>query len=169
VLATPAGRVLLINLDSSGLLGDGLRGAFADPAKATPAFVNKYVDLSRAPDRRRAWLDLMTHWSNHKYATPQALAGLKVPTLVLWGEKDQLVPLDSGRRFVAAIPGAHLIVYPKVGHLPEEEAAEASAADVGAFLHGLEPAKKAAPGTVGAKAAAPTVQVKPTKNLLVFY
>ncbi len=169
ILDTPIGRVLLINLDSHAILRDGLRQAFADPARATPAFVSKYVDLSRAPERRRVWLDLMTRWSQQHYATPQALAAIKVPTLILWGDKDQLVPLDSGRRFVAAIPGAHLIVYPKVGHLPEEEAAEASAADVGAFLHALDPVKKPAPGSAAAKTATPTVQVKPTKNLLVFY
>jgi pimeloyl-ACP methyl ester carboxylesterase len=165
-LANPLGRAVLIDLDNKSTLGDGLRGAFADPNKADPAYVAKYADLSRAPARRRQWLDILFGWEKQRFATPQALATLKVPTLILWGAQDQLIPLDSARRFVAAIPGAHLIVYPKVGHLPAEEAPDASAADVGAFLHMVDPPKKAA---AGGPPKPPTPVKKPEKNLLVFY
>jgi pimeloyl-ACP methyl ester carboxylesterase len=165
LLANPLTSGILLHLDNSGTLNPGFRAAFADPAKATPAFLKRYDDLVRAPARRPQWRDLLFGWDRMPVATPAKLAAIKAPTLILWGEKDQIVPLDSGRRFVAAIPGAHLIVYPNTGHLPEEEAAEASAADVGAFLHSLEAPKKAT-----AAAAAPTEPAKkPEKNLLVFY
>ncbi len=38
-----------------------------------------------------------------------------------------------------AIPGARLIVYPEVGHLPQIEIPKRSAADVAAFLQALPP------------------------------
>ena len=57
-----------------------------------------------------------------------------VSKAVLHGEADPLIPLASGQRFAAAIPGAKLITYPKVGHLPQVEIPARSAADVVAFL-----------------------------------
>ena len=70
------------------------------------------------------------------------------------------------RRFVAAIPGSHLIVYPDAGHLLQEEAPAASAADVSAFLHGLEPAAKKTGVAVPAPAQP---EKKPDPNQTVFY
>ena len=50
-----------------------------------------------------------------------ALAQVRVPTLVLHGEADQLVRLEAGRATAAAIPGARLVTYPGMGHeLPRE-------------------------------------------------
>ncbi|HEX6348184.1 MAG TPA: alpha/beta hydrolase [Candidatus Dormibacteraeota bacterium] len=45
-----------------------------------------------------------------------ALAGLKVPALVIHGDADPLVPFENGKRTAAAIPGARLLVLPEVGH-----------------------------------------------------
>jgi pimeloyl-ACP methyl ester carboxylesterase len=52
----------------------------------------------------------------------------------LWGENDPLIEPAAAKKFAAAIPGAKLITYPKVGHLPQIEIPQRSAADVAAFL-----------------------------------
>jgi pimeloyl-ACP methyl ester carboxylesterase len=44
------------------------------------------------------------------------LRRLDVPTLVVHGEADPLVPVENGRRTAAAIPGARLLVLPDMGH-----------------------------------------------------
>jgi len=50
-----------------------------------------------------------------------ALAGVKVPTLVVHGIDDPLVPLENGRRVASAVPGARLIELEGMGHnLPEQ-------------------------------------------------
>ncbi|MGW0805701.1 alpha/beta fold hydrolase [Nonomuraea sp. NPDC002799] len=46
----------------------------------------------------------------------ELLAGVRVPTLVLHGEGDQLVPVEGGRATAAAVPGARLVTYPGMGH-----------------------------------------------------
>ncbi len=49
------------------------------------------------------------------------LAGITVPTLVLWGESDRIVDPDYGRAYAAAIPGARFQLLPATGHLPQIE------------------------------------------------
>jgi len=66
------------------------------------------------------------------------LHGITVPTLILWGEDDRVVPVTAAREFHDAIAGSRLIVYPGTGHLPQEEVADQSASDVRAFLTGAE-------------------------------
>ncbi|WP_043630201.1 alpha/beta fold hydrolase [Nonomuraea candida] len=46
----------------------------------------------------------------------EALAGVRVPTLVVHGEADALVPVAGGRATAAAVPGARLVTYPGMGH-----------------------------------------------------
>ncbi len=49
------------------------------------------------------------------------LAGITIPTLVVWGGNDPIVPLADGQDYAAKIPGATLIVIPKCGHAPSIE------------------------------------------------
>ncbi|MEV0232534.1 alpha/beta hydrolase [Nonomuraea sp. NPDC050786] len=46
----------------------------------------------------------------------ELLAGVRVPTLVLHGEADQLIPVAAGHATAAAVPGARLVTYPGMGH-----------------------------------------------------
>jgi pimeloyl-ACP methyl ester carboxylesterase len=67
-------------------------------------------------------------------ATPEVLARIATPTLVLQGEEDHIIAAGSGQKFAQAIPGAQLIVYRRVGHLPQWEIPQRSADDVAAFV-----------------------------------
>jgi pimeloyl-ACP methyl ester carboxylesterase len=49
------------------------------------------------------------------------LAAATVPTVVLWGEADQIVDADYGRAFAAAIPGARFQLLTETGHVPQIE------------------------------------------------
>ena len=118
----PMTRPILTSLDNRSTLRSGFRASFADPSRVDAAYVDRYAELSRAPGRRAVWFNLLANWNDQDFATPERLAALRTPTLILWGGKDRLVPLADGHRFVAAIPGSHLIVYPAAGHLLQEEA-----------------------------------------------
>jgi pimeloyl-ACP methyl ester carboxylesterase len=61
-------------------------------------------------------------------------AALHIPTLVLWGEQDALVPVEVGQRLTELIPGARLHVLPGAGHQPQWEAPDAFHAAVLPFL-----------------------------------
>ncbi|MFJ9848366.1 alpha/beta fold hydrolase [Streptomyces sp. NPDC101150] len=55
------------------------------------------------------------------------LAEISVPTLVLWGERDQWLVPETARRLARAIPGARLETLPATGHFPAEDAPEETA------------------------------------------
>jgi pimeloyl-ACP methyl ester carboxylesterase len=51
----------------------------------------------------------------------KALAGVRIPTLVLHGGQDPIINVKAGRATAATIPGARLVIYPEMGHdLPRE-------------------------------------------------
>lgn len=129
-LASPLARPIIKNLDNSALTKQGLEAAFVDKTLVTPALVRRYTDFSRAPGHR----DILIARPDFAYATPQALAAIKVPTLIMFGQDDRLIPSGDAARFGAAIPGSTVIVYPGVGHVPMEQIPDKSAADVRAWL-----------------------------------
>jgi len=46
---------------------------------------------------------------------------IKVPVLIVWGEEDEVVPVEVGRNFKRDIPDSELVILPKCGHIPQEE------------------------------------------------
>lgn len=126
------GRAILKTIDNKPLIRGSLKGEVGDPAAITDALIDRWADVQRAPGHRDI---LLSGPLTGKGAASEAVLGkIALPTLVLWGEKDPLITLDAGRKFAGAIPGAKLIVYPGVGHLPQIESPERSAHDVAAFL-----------------------------------
>lgn len=59
---------------------------------------------------------------------------LDVPTLLLWGREDHVVPLAIGERLATELPDATLVVLDACGHLPAEELPDESLAVLRAFL-----------------------------------
>jgi pimeloyl-ACP methyl ester carboxylesterase len=132
ILQYPIGRALLRNIDNRPLIDQGLKTDVYDKSVITPAFVDRWAEFQRAPGHRAILMALNPRAQTQ--ATPELLGTIKVPTLVLHGESDVLIEPASARKFAAAIAGAKLITYPHVGHLPQIEIPQRSAADVAAFL-----------------------------------
>lgn len=134
LVSSPFGRGMLRHLDLRGLATRGLVAAYADRALVTPALIDRYVDFSRAPGHRDI---LLNRRERGPRVTLASLGAIKVPVLILHGEKDALIPVGSSRDLARAIAGSRLITYPGVGHVPMEQIPAKSAADLRAFLEGL--------------------------------
>lgn len=140
ILRNPVGRFLIKDLDTTASVKQGLRAAFEPtPDMADEAMVARYVEMSRAPGHGDIILGLMTSWSPEDLATREKLSAIKVPTLVMHGDTDKLIPVAAAPKFCAAIPVCQLIIYPKTGHIPMEQIAGRSAADLKAWLGGPPP------------------------------
>jgi pimeloyl-ACP methyl ester carboxylesterase len=132
LLRYPLGRALLRNIDSRPLIDAGLKTDVYDKSIITPALVDRWAEFQRAPGHRAILMSVNP--SVFAQASVAALREIAVPTLVLHGDADALIEPASGRKFAAAIPGAKLVTYPHVGHLPQIEIPQRSAADVAEFL-----------------------------------
>jgi len=137
-LASPVGLWALKNLDTRWYAQSNLRAAYVTPSLVTPALIDRYVDLSRAPGHRTILLNIGP--SAGPPVTAATLGAIKTPTLVMQGEADPIIPLAVGRALAAAIPGAKLATYPGVGHVPMEQIPDRSARDLRAFLQTVDPA-----------------------------
>lgn len=133
LIRTPVVGEFLSGFSNRSLIESNLKEVIADDSLVTEAMVDTYWDLLRRPGNRQATLDRM----RAPPADPEAwrrIATIRVPTLVLWGEVDPWIPASDAARFTADIPGSRAIIYPGIGHLPQEEVPARSAADVAAFL-----------------------------------
>jgi rifampin ADP-ribosylating transferase len=65
---------------------------------------------------------------------PIGLGTISAPTLILWGERDQLLARADQTALAAAIPDSQLLVYPGVGHLVIWEHPDRVAADITRFI-----------------------------------
>lgn len=80
-------------------------------------------DYAREVIARIAWKPYM--FSNQLTAL---LKNITIPTVAIWGDNDQVVPISAGRRIVGQIPGAKLETVANAGHNVEIEQPEALAA-----------------------------------------
>jgi pimeloyl-ACP methyl ester carboxylesterase len=91
---------------------------YGDPSRVTAELVERYYELMLREGNRQA---LMQRMDQLAPGPVERLGEIKVPTLILWGGKDRLIPPRWGREFHAAIPGSRLVVFPELGHVPQEE------------------------------------------------
>lgn len=99
---------------------------FYDPAQA-PEYARLYGQ-EPTPEQRQiaAWnreMAALLTWKPYMYnpKMPALMAQVNIPTLVVWGRQDAIVPVECGELYGAAIPGARLVVLEQCGHSPQVE------------------------------------------------
>ena len=114
------------------MLRDNIAIAYADPSRLSAATLDRYFDLMLAPGVRSAMLARMEQTI---LVQPEPLlATITAPTLLLWGEKDGMIPIANAADYLKAMPNATLARLSTLGHVPHEEAPAESLAPVLAFL-----------------------------------
>lgn len=133
ILRYPIGRTLLSKIDNRPLIEQALKADVYDKTLITSSLVDRFAEFQRAPGHRIILMSV--GMGAQGPSTKDLLSTIQVPTLILWGESDPLIEPAAAKKFAAAIPGAKIITYPNVGHLPQLEIPQRSAADVAAFLN----------------------------------
>ncbi len=59
---------------------------------------------------------------------------INVPTLIVWGRQDKVIPLSIGEKLNQAIPDSRLVIIEQAGHVPQEEKPEETIAAIVKFL-----------------------------------
>jgi pimeloyl-ACP methyl ester carboxylesterase len=127
----PGLRMLLEHVLPRGIVESSVRNVYGDPSKVTPEIVDRYFDMALRAGNRRA---LAHRFDQGSSADEAKIKRLSVPTLILWGAKDRLIPIENGKRFEADIFGSKLVVFDSLGHVPHEEDPDATVRVVKKFL-----------------------------------
>ena len=142
VMRMPVVKELARFIAPRSMFESSLGTSMSVQSKIDDRLVDRYWELNRYPGNREATMKRFSLQHNNHPATKEKLVAIKAPVMVMWGEEDNLIPVASAKWFAEAIPGARLVVYPKVGHIPMEEVPERSAADVKAWLDTLPPERE---------------------------
>jgi pimeloyl-ACP methyl ester carboxylesterase len=119
------------------LLRMSLLPAYGDAAALSDSVVDRYRDMMLVPGVRAAMVARMEQVT---VEDPVPLLGrIEVPTLLVWGEKDGMIPFANAYDYLKAIPRSSLAALPGLGHVPQEEAPSASIAPVIRFLNRTAP------------------------------
>jgi pimeloyl-ACP methyl ester carboxylesterase len=114
------------------LVRASLAPAYADPDLLTDAVVTRYHEMLLAPGVRGALIERTRQLVLQEPTV--FLQRITAPTLLMWGERDALIPPANAQDYLKALPRARLVTFPAVGHLPHEEAPALSLPALETFL-----------------------------------
>jgi pimeloyl-ACP methyl ester carboxylesterase len=106
------------------------------------------VDVDHMPDQVKALMAgnraALAVYGGPAMADPGLLdrvPEITVPVLVIWGEADRMIPVEHGRAYAKAIPGARFLLIAEAGHLPQLETPDRLLAAVRDFAETTGPGR----------------------------
>lgn len=119
------------------LIRANLATAWAHPDALPDAVLERYRDMLLAPGVRQAILD---RTRQTVLTDPSArLRSVAAPTLLLWGEEDQMIPVRNAQDYLRLMPRAALVHLPGMGHVPFEESPASSLPPLQRYLASTKP------------------------------
>jgi len=118
-------------------VAENLRRFYADPGRAARRLADMAaIDMTIAAKNRATVMRLAYRPRFHNPDLAKWLHRIAVPTLLLYGDKDGLVPPAFGEAYRQLIPGSRLVVLDDAGHAPFDEQKEAFLAAFRGFVDG---------------------------------
>jgi pimeloyl-ACP methyl ester carboxylesterase len=114
------------------LIASGMRNVFGDPSKVTELMIDRAYELTLREGNRQAMVARFNQ--PRRISLAVRIPEIKVPTLIIWGGRDRLVPPDDAERFHQDIAGSTVAIFDGLGHAPEEEDPVRTVAAVKLFL-----------------------------------
>ena len=112
-----------------------LRNDYGDPARVTDAVIDEWYAMWMREGNRQAMIDLLRQYVSG--GVEAKIRSIRVPVLLIWGEKNKRVPLALAyetRALLANSPQVQLEVLPGIGHMLVQEAPKQSAAVIRRYL-----------------------------------
>jgi pimeloyl-ACP methyl ester carboxylesterase len=115
---------------------DFARSAWHDPAQLSEEDWEGYLRPLQAENWDKGLWEFAL--ASHSLNLEKRLDEIQMPTLVITGDDDRIVPTEESIRLARELPRAELIVVPECGHVPHEECPDAFLEGTLRFLHDLE-------------------------------
>ncbi|MGB3320938.1 MAG: alpha/beta hydrolase [Sphingopyxis granuli] len=132
LLQYPLGRWLAAQITPRSLVERSLRGSVERQDIVTDAMIDRYWNLLRFPGNREATSLRAT--LDREPAMADRIGAIAAPTLILFGKQDRLINPSAAQTFHERIAGSEIVMLDGVGHLPMEEAPDATATAIADFL-----------------------------------
>ncbi|WP_184648373.1 alpha/beta fold hydrolase [Sphingopyxis sp. JAI128] len=126
------GRWLATQITPRALVEESLRGSVERQTIVDDAMIDRYWELLRFPGNREA--TVLRARMDREPAMAARVGEIEAPTLILFGDKDRLINPTAAKSFNERIAGSEVVLLPGIGHLPMEEAPDATAAAIADFL-----------------------------------
>jgi len=102
------------------LVRKSVEDVYGDKRRVTDALVDLYSDMTLRAGNRQALIDRMQLGLGED-ASAQ-IRRIQIPTLIVWGDQDHLIPVSNAALFHEDIMGSELVILKGIGHVPMEEA-----------------------------------------------
>jgi pimeloyl-ACP methyl ester carboxylesterase len=145
----PLARDILASVTPRWIIERSLIQSVSVTSIVDDAMIDRYWELLLYPENRQATLDRFSQYNPP--GDGEALRSLNVPTVILWGREDRLIPVSVADWFAERLPDARVTVLDGVGHIPMEEAPDRALVPVLRLLSAVYPAPPSpAPATAAA-------------------
>lgn len=132
----PIASLLLKNVLPKSIVDGSVKNVYGNPDLVSDKLVQRYYDLSLRAGNRAALKERFKQLLPGQMV--DKLHTINVPTLIMWGAKDRLIPLKLGRQFEQDIANSQLVVFDQLGHVPHEEAPDLTVIPVKEFLNSIK-------------------------------
>jgi pimeloyl-ACP methyl ester carboxylesterase len=123
---------VLLKFTPRGIIRKSVEDVYSDKAKVNEVLVQRYFDLLLREGNRNATLDIFKQ--RIIFGSSERIKNIKTPTLIIWGEDDQLIDVSNAYLFEKDIQNSQLVIIPKTGHVPMEENPSAFLAAINQFI-----------------------------------
>jgi pimeloyl-ACP methyl ester carboxylesterase len=114
----PLTSFLIKKITPRNLVKKNLEEVYFDDAMVDDALVDRYWEMARRTGNRQAFIDRARTQFEDDTAL---LTKITCPTLVMWGNQDQWIPVSHAHKFKRMIPQSKLAIIENAGHVPMEE------------------------------------------------
>jgi len=139
IASTPVINNLLLYATPKFLVRKSLETVYFDQSRVTDAQVERFHDVAIREGNREAALQIFKGsftGSSKRFLNSNVpkIKDIKTPTLILWGDKDNLIGVNNVENFLNDIKGSKAEIYKNVGHVPMEEVPGKVAQSIKTFL-----------------------------------
>ncbi len=128
----PALAPVMSRLLPRSMIESSVRNVYGDPDKVDDELVERYYQLTLRAGNRQALRQRFTQAPGGELH--ERIGELQLPTLIIWGRRDRLIPPGNAERFAADIADSQLVLFDDLGHVPQEEEPQRTVAVLVAFL-----------------------------------
>lgn len=117
--SSPLAVAMVRTLISRDQIAKMLKSVYEDRENVTDAMIDAYYLPTIMEGAPEALLAMVNPPADT--AQPISMNELKCPVTIVWGQKDNVIPVRAGHQMARDIPGSQLVIWHDAGHLPHED------------------------------------------------